>query len=192
MSDGRIPLLSEEAAVAAAGEVGVSEYVTALNLNRVLLRHPQMAKRFIAYFSDLMFENQLPARLRELAIMRIAWMTGSTYEWTQHWPLATGADIAEDDLLALRGDWDGHTGFSDADRAVLAATDDVIERGRITTESWERCAEHLADPAQLIELVLAIAGWRMVATILQSLEVPLEDGNAPWPPDGRAPEEMSR
>lgn len=190
MSDGRIPLLSEEEAVAAAQEVGVSEYVTALNLNRVLLRHPKMAKRFIAYFSDLMFENQLPARLRELAIMRIGWVTGSAYEWTQHWPLATGAGIAEDDLLALRGDWTAHEGFSDADRAVLAATDDVIERGRVTSEVWQRCVEQLAEPAQLVELVLAIAGWRMVATILQSLEVPLEDGNAPWPPDGRGPAEV--
>lgn len=192
MSDGRIPLLSEEEAVAAAREVGVSEYVTALNLNRVLLRHPTMAKRFISYFSDLMFENQLPARLRELAIMRIGWTTGSVYEWTQHWPLATGADIPDGDLLALRGDWTGHEAFSDADRAVLAATDDVVERGRITPEVWRRCTEHLSEPAQLVELVLAIAGWRMVATILHSLEVPLEDGHAPWPPDGRAPEEAAR
>ncbi|EUA08873.1 4-carboxymuconolactone decarboxylase domain protein [Mycobacterium xenopi 4042] len=39
----------------------------------------------------------------------------------------------------------------------------------------------------LIELVTAIAAWRMIATIVQSLQVPLEDGVASWPPDGQAP-----
>ena len=39
----------------------------------------------------------------------------------------------------------------------------------------------------LVELVTAISAWRMVASILQSLQVPLEDGVASWPPDGRPP-----
>ena len=33
----------------------------------------------------------------------------------------------------------------------------------------------------------AIGAWRMVASILHSLQVPLEDGVASWPPDGLAP-----
>jgi hypothetical protein len=39
----------------------------------------------------------------------------------------------------------------------------------------------------LVELVTAISAWRMVASILQSLEVPLEEGVSSWPPDGRSP-----
>ena len=33
----------------------------------------------------------------------------------------------------------------------------------------------------------AIGAWRMISSILQSLQVPLEEGVASWPPDGRAP-----
>ena len=39
----------------------------------------------------------------------------------------------------------------------------------------------------LIELVTAISAWRMIASILHSLAVPLEDDVESWPPDGRAP-----
>jgi hypothetical protein len=39
----------------------------------------------------------------------------------------------------------------------------------------------------LIELVTAIGAWQMIASILHSLEVPLEEGVSSWPPDGRRP-----
>jgi hypothetical protein len=44
-----------------------------------------------------------------------------------------------------------------------------------------------ADPALLIELVTTISAWRMIASILHSLQVPLEDGVDSWPPDGQPP-----
>jgi hypothetical protein len=39
----------------------------------------------------------------------------------------------------------------------------------------------------LVELVTAIAAWRMIATVVRSLALPLEDGVASWPPDGQTP-----
>ena len=32
-------------------------------------------------------------------IMRIGWVTGSAYEWTQHWRVATTAGIPPEDIL---------------------------------------------------------------------------------------------
>ena len=55
-----------------------------------------------------------------------------------------------------------------------------------SNRTWSRLAKQL--PAdQLVELVIAIGNWNMFSQLLQSLAVPLEDGIAPWPPDGRAP-----
>jgi hypothetical protein len=42
-----------------------------------------------------------------------------------------------------------------------------------------------ADPQTLVELVSAIGLWRMISGVLRTFEVPLEDGVAAWPPDGR-------
>ena len=72
---------------------------------------------------------------------------------------------------------------------MLAATDDVVRDGAVSAESWAACERELSgDRTVLIELVTAIGAWRMVASILRSLNVPLEDGVASWPPDGRSPD----
>jgi alkylhydroperoxidase family enzyme len=131
-------------------------------------------------------QAKLSARLRELAIMRIGWRTRAVYEWTQHWRVARNLQIPEADLLAVR-DWQGSTVLSDADRAVLRATDETLERGSISDETWVECCRHLASDAERIELVVAIGNWTMFSQLLKSLAIPLEDGVAPWPPDGRAP-----
>jgi alkylhydroperoxidase family enzyme len=125
--------------------------------------------------------------LRELVIMRIGWLTGCDYEWTQHWRVASRLGVTADDLLGVR-DWRGYRGFGSTERAVLAATDDVVRDGAVSAESWAACARELhGDTTVLIELVTAIGAWRMVASILQSLKVPLEEGVSSWPPDGRSP-----
>lgn len=187
MATPRIPLLTEDEAKQAAGDAGVPGYVTTLNVNRLLLRHPMLARNFVRYFSDLVYEGVLDPRLRELAILRVGWVTGSVYEWTQHWHLATGLGLSPDDLLAVR-DWRAAETLSPADGAVLAATDDVLKHGAVAAGTWAALEEHLPDEAERIELVAAVTGWRMVASLLQSLDVPLEDGTTPWPPDGQAPE----
>ena len=47
-------------------------------------------------------------------------------------------------------------------------------------------AEHLDTP-HLIELGAAIGNWGLFARLLRSLNVPLEEGIDPWPPDGLSP-----
>jgi alkylhydroperoxidase family enzyme len=64
----------------------------------------------------------------------------------------------------------------------------VVRDGAVSAESWAACQREFGtDPAVLVELVTAIGAWRMVASILHSLRVPLEDGLMSWPPDGQPP-----
>ena len=85
-------------------------------------------------------------------------------------------------------DWQRYDGFGPTERAVLAATDDVVRDGAISAQSWAACERELqSDKTVLVELVTAISAWRMIASILQSLKVPLEEDVASWPPDGRSP-----
>ena len=153
---------------------------------RVALHHPCVAAGVGNTFHELLWKGVLDARLRELIIMRIGWSTGSVYEWTQHWRVARLLDVPERDLLAVR-DWRTAEHFGDAERAVLAATDDTLQNGTITDESWSACRAALDDDAVLVELVAAIGNWRMFSALLRSLDVPLEDGVEPWPPSGEAP-----
>ncbi|OBI49658.1 carboxymuconolactone decarboxylase [Mycobacterium kyorinense] len=186
MTEPRLPLLPVVEAKAAADEAGVPDYMAELNIFQMLLNHPSLARALNDLLATMLWHGALDSRLRELVIMRIGWLTASEYEWTQHWRVAQGLGVSADDLLGVR-DWQSHNGFGAAERAVLAATDDVVRDGAVSANSWAACESEFADRAVLIELVTAIGAWRMVASILHSLRVPLEDGVLGWPPDGRAP-----
>ncbi|WP_310786115.1 carboxymuconolactone decarboxylase family protein [Mycobacterium sp. Z3061] len=188
----RIPLLPVEEARAAADEAGVPDYMAELSIFQTLLNHPQLARVLNDLLATMLWHGTLDRRLRELAIMRIGWLTECNYEWTQHWRVASRLGVSAEDLLGVR-DWQGHNGFGPTERAVLAATDDVVRDGAVSAASWAACERELGgEKTVLIELVTVIGAWRMVASILQSLEVPLEDGVAAWPPDGRAPSSADR
>lgn len=187
MTGPRVPALSREEAAAAAVAAGLPEYLADLNIFRVLLGHPPLAGAFNGWLSPLLFEGRLDVRLRELVIMRLGWATGSVYEWTQHWRIATQLGVSDDDLLAVR-DWRRSDRLDPAARAVLAATDDVLAGGTIEPATWSECEATLATKQERLELVAVISGWRMVSSMLRSLDVPLEDGTEPWPPDGKRPD----
>lgn len=186
MSDPRISLLGIEEAKATAETAGVPVFMADLSVFRVLLHNPPVAKALNDLLSTLLWGGKLDAHLRELIIMRLGWQTGSNYEWTQHWRVAKGIGMCEADILGTR-DWRAHAGFGPAERAVLAATDETLETGTISHETWATCVENIGNNDALIEMVVAIGNWRMFSSLLRSLEIPLEEGVESWPPDGRIP-----
>ncbi|MCH8257943.1 MAG: carboxymuconolactone decarboxylase family protein [Proteobacteria bacterium] len=187
MLEPRIPLLDIEDAKTAATLAGVSEQFAELSVFRILLRHPGVTKHIAQLLTALLFtENKLEGRLRELIIMRIGWVTSSSYEWTQHWRVATGMKIPEEDLLSVR-DWQASEVLDTRDRAVLKATDDVLQAGGISDAAWQECCQFLDTEEERIELALVISNWIFISQILKSLKVPLEEGVSAWPPDGKIP-----
>jgi alkylhydroperoxidase family enzyme len=184
----RVTMLSKEDAIKAARAVGIRESMASVNAYRMLLNNPQLAAGVNALLTTLLFTNKtIDVRLRELMIMRIGWVTGSTYEWTQHWRFADAVGLPAEDVVGVR-DWQNYEGFGPADRAVLAAVDDTLEHGKISDAVWRECAAHVGGPAELVEMVVAIGNWTMFSQLLRSLEIPLEEGVAAWPPDGKKPQ----
>ncbi|MCP3984803.1 MAG: carboxymuconolactone decarboxylase family protein [bacterium] len=185
MSRERVEMLSPEDAAGAASRVDLHELIPKLNIFRTILRRPRTAKAVSDLILSLMFEAELEHRLRELVIMRIGWVTGSEYEWAQHWPLAQEMfGCTSEELVALRS-WRGSDLFDERDRIVLGATDELLETGDLSDEGWARCEAALGREAS-IDLVSAVATWRLVSILARGLRVPLEEGRDSWPPDGKA------
>ena len=184
--DARIPRLPVDDARAAAEGAGVPTYVADLSLFQVLFHHPALARAVSEFTGYLLLQGRLDARLRELVIMRVGWQTGSVYEWVQHWRMGPGFGAPEADLRAVR-DWRNHDGFGPVERAVLAATDEALADGSTSAATLAVCEEQLGDTGAVLELLVVIGAYRMLSTVLQSLDVPLEDGLVAWPPEGVAP-----
>jgi alkylhydroperoxidase family enzyme len=184
---GRVPLLDDEACVAAAEQAGIDPKYLVQPIWRVLLQRPKLARAVYDVLTDLLFRNRLDARLRELMIMRIGWTTRSVFEWAQHWKVAMAADVSPDDVLAVRTL--DPTRLSDRDLDALAAVDDVVARGEVSLATWGRLTRRF-DADELLEIVAIATTWTYVSTLLRSLDVPLDIGMAAWPPDGSGPDEF--
>ena len=72
-------------------------------------------------------------------------------------------------------------------KGKVQATDDVLQQGSISDEAWRECCKYVESEAERVELVLAIGNWGLFSQLLQSLNIPLEDGIESWPPDGKVP-----
>ncbi len=190
MSDfkARIAPLSKEEAVKRAQEHGLPQQIAELNIFRVLLNHPVLAKEINSSLLMLLFlGNKLSHRARELIIMRLGWRTGSEYEWSQHWPIAKDFEVDEASLLATR-DWEESDDLNEADKAVLAATDDTLTYGYVREDAWKAIEKNYPSVEEKLEILAAIANWRSISQILLSLQIPLDEGMVSWPPDGLIPE----
>jgi alkylhydroperoxidase family enzyme len=181
----RVEMLSPEASREIANELGLHDAVVKLNIFRTLLHRPKVAQAVSDLLFSLLLGAELEHRLREFVIMRIGWVTGSDYEWTQHWQVAqTPFGCDPDELLALR-DWRAADCFDERERSVLAATDELLATGDLSDECWTRCEAELGRDAS-VDLVAAVGTWRLISTLARGLRVPLEEGVASWPPDGKA------
>jgi 4-carboxymuconolactone decarboxylase len=160
----------------AAARAGFGERATEMpnvpNVLGLLLRHPQLAGRFLAYNARLLTKPTVEPRLRELAILRVAWSTRAPYEWLQHVRMARMVGVTDDEIAAIAGTGAEHE-WSPLEADVLAATDQLLERHRIDDDTWARLASEL-DERELIELLFVVGTYTALAMVFNSVELELD------------------
>ena len=181
----RVSMVSRERAQELGEAMGMPARRTQSEAFRVVANNPGVARVAFSQLMQLLENNRFDTRLRELMIMRIGWVTGSAYEWTQHWRVAITAGIPPEDILAVR-DWWHSERLTAADRAILAATDECLGGKSISDSVWAEVVTHLTDPAAQVEFVIAMGNWMAFSLLFRNLRIPLADGITVWPPDGQA------
>jgi len=183
-----LPLLGPGATAAALRETGLPDRLQRVNLMRTALHQPRVGKVIGDAIDALVLNGVLDAGLRELAILRVGWRIGAAYEWGNHYPLARRVGLTDDEITAVRSAGPPADGaLSDAQRCVVRLVDEVLDRVAATPATLAEARDVLGDDRALLELVMIPACYRAIGTLLLSFRVPLEEGVAPWPPDGRSP-----
>jgi alkylhydroperoxidase family enzyme len=142
-----------------------------MHLFTTLARQPELFRRWLG-FGGALLGGQLPGRLRELVILRVAFRFDAPYEWAHHIPLGAAQGITPAEMAALGGNV-SDVAWDPFERAVLAAVDETAGQGAVGDETWDRLAGRL-DSDSLVELVMLIGHYVMLSTVLRSLRVPLE------------------
>ncbi|HLX38447.1 MAG TPA: carboxymuconolactone decarboxylase family protein [Candidatus Binataceae bacterium] len=111
----------------------------------------------------------LPVQLRELAIVRTGIVGDSRFEYSQHLKVARMVKVADEKLAAIKS-WTTSDKFTPQERAVMAATDELVGRNLVEDETFAELKKHLSDP-QIMELFYVIGLWRMHGMIVRALHL---------------------
>jgi 4-carboxymuconolactone decarboxylase len=148
-----------------------------LNLFTTLAHHPLLLRRVNALGGVFIAHGQLSPRLRELVILRVAYRLRSSYEFAQHVVLGTRVGLTGDELKNLAGDLD--PAFWDAETfALLGFVDQLLDDGTVSDASWDATTQRMST-SEVIELILLVGYYRMVADFLRTTRVSLEAHLAP-------------
>ena len=143
-----------------------------LNILRMLSHAQGNFLPFLAFGTSILTEQALDGKLRELAILRVAHLTGANYEWTQHVPIAKQTGATDQQINAISTGPDAAE-FNELEKKVLRFTDELTLNVRVSAPTFQALAAAL--PAQqLVELALAASFYGMAARIMEVFEVELE------------------
>lgn len=141
----------------------------ALNIFRTLANHPDLAKRWMVFANHILFKSELPAREREIAILRIGWLCRSGYEFAQHVLIGRAAGLSDEEIERVK-QGPASEAWSDHERLVLEATDELHGDAFISDGTWAGLAKTYS-PQQMMDLVFTVGQYNLVSMALNSFGV---------------------
>lgn len=145
---------------------------TQRNLFRTLAWHPVLLSRFNAMAGTFVRFSEISAYDREVVILRVAGSIRSRYELGQHLRIAREAGLT-DEMIASIVSLDQASTFSGSERALVTFTDEMLENGNVSNETWASLSATYNEAA-LVELVMLVGQYRAVGEWLNVLGVELE------------------
>lgn len=147
---------------------------TPLNIHRVIARHPALLIAWSGLRQHVVAGSSLAPRQRELVVLRVAHLTASRYEWGHHVLRGRAAGLTDDDIARVRAGGDAR-GWRQDEALLLAAVDAILAEVRIPRPLWPALCARFGDE-QLLDLFFTVGAYIVMAAILKTAEVPLEEG----------------
>lgn len=148
-----------------------------LNLLGTFAHHPELVHAYHQFVSHLLYRTTLTPRQRELVILRVAAVRGADYEWAQHVVLALEVGLDRAEIDAVRSD--DRSRWEPTELALLDAVGELVDDARISDETWRALRSALGDQ-QLLDLVFTVGAYDLLAMVLHTFEVQMDDDLRPW------------
>jgi alkylhydroperoxidase family enzyme len=149
------------------------------SIREVLDRHPVSVLRMLAhaqtvfgpwldYTGALLGEIELDPVLREFAILKVAQLRDSEYQWVQHVAIARALGATGGQIAAIKDDREEDPSLTASQRAVLGFTREVTVEGAASEHAVAAVAG-LFGPRAVIELLLVIGQWLALCSFVNTL-----------------------
>lgn len=152
---------------------------TPLNIFGTIAHHPRLLKRFMNFAGLFLNKGLLPAREREIAILRVGWNCQSVYEFGQHTVIGQRVGLSLIEIEALTKMTSEYQ-WSDRDKTLIAMSDDLCNDNCVSESTWKKLAADWKEE-ELIELVMVAGTYRLVSGFLNTMGVELDLDTPGWP-----------
>jgi alkylhydroperoxidase family enzyme len=152
---------------------------TPLNIFGTIAHHPRLLKRFMNFAGLFLNKGFLPAREREIVILRVGWNCQSVYEFGQHTIIGERVGLSLDEVAALTRDVDAGQ-WSEDDSYLIAMADELCANNCVSDATWQALTKRWNE-AELVELVMVAGVYRLVSGFLNTMGVELDADTPGWP-----------
>jgi 4-carboxymuconolactone decarboxylase len=146
---------------------------SALNIFATFAHHPKLMKRWLVFGNHVLAKSTLPARDRELVVLRTGWNCGAAYEWGQHVVIARSIGITDDEITRVSVGPEAD-GWSEDDAVLLRAADELHTDQTLTDATYATLAARY-DVQNLLDLVFTVGQYHLVSMALNAFRVNRED-----------------
>jgi 4-carboxymuconolactone decarboxylase len=142
-----------------------------INLFTMLANAPALIGPALRLGEAILTKADLPAQLRELAILQSAKTTGSEYEWVQHEAIAQLIGVPAEKIDAIRsGDLDA---LDPDEAAAMRLVDQCIGTGT-PDESLVREVAEQHGRNGLVELLLVAGYYAMLGGVMRAVRIDVD------------------
>lgn len=154
--------------------VGVTEHSFIPEYMRTMVKHPALFTCQME-MGTAIFKGQIPPRERELAVLRIGWLSRAPYEWGEHVDISQRYGVTSQEVERVT-QGSSAPGWSEHDAAILRGVEELIGDQAIAQETWNVLARSWNE-AQLIEFPMMVGQYVATAFVQNSLRVRLASDN---------------
>ena len=147
------------------------------NVFRMLAHAPALMPGLMELTGAILYRSKLEPVLRELVILRVGHLTGSSYEVQQHNKIAAAVGLSADKISGTARGADPKL-YQGRELLVLRFTEQVVRNTKAEGPLFAQAARELGHEL-LMELLVIIGLYVMLAQVLENCEVELEEGGGP-------------
>ena len=148
-----------------------------LNVYRALANAENVYTGWMEAGSAALNSPVIPVRLRELVVLRTAYLMDCRYELGQHYDIAPTAGVTEQEIKALTSEsgWE-QTDLTATERAVISLTTELLTTRSVSAALFDQ-AHHALGSEATIEVLMLISRYAGLALVLNALDVDLDESD---------------
>jgi alkylhydroperoxidase family enzyme len=139
-----------------------------------MAKHPPIFRRQLE-MGMAIFGGKMPARERELAVLRIGWLLRAPYEWGEHVDIGQRYGVTKDEILRVI-EGSAAPGWTEHEAAILKAVEEILTNLTVSDATWAVLAKTW-DEQQLLEFPMMVGQYVCTAIVQNTLRIRLEKDN---------------